>query len=115
MLSSMEEKDVNPTCPEDVSLYVSPWVSGTRAGAYFGPLCTEMFVADTKSEKNREKCFINAEKKLLLLIKTKAHKLGANSVVGLEITVDPFHKTEEGTEGILLVAVGTAAKLEPLF
>ena len=39
-----------------------------------------------------------------------------NAVVGLEVTLDPFARKEEtDASGLRLHAVGTAAKLEPLF
>ncbi len=46
----------------------------------------------------------------------KARSLGANAVVGLEVTLDPFARSAENeATGLRLHAVGTAAKLEPLF
>ena len=31
----------------EVQLYTSPWVTGTRAAAYFGPICAERFLRDS--------------------------------------------------------------------
>ena len=56
-----------------------------------------------------------AERELLESLRDKARGLGANAVVGLEVTLDPFALSEKGTTGLRLHAVGTAAKLEPLF
>jgi hypothetical protein len=89
----------NRSMTEDVELYTSPWVSGTRAAAYFGPI----------------EGWTKAERELLESLRDKARGLGANAVVGPEVTLDPFGKSEEGATGLRLHAVGTAAKLEPLF
>ncbi len=99
----------------DVELYTSPWVSGTRAAAYFGPISSELFLPDDSLE-DRTEAWIRAERELLESLRDKARTLGANAVVGLEVTLDPFARNEEkdGT-GLHLHAVGTAAKLEPLF
>jgi uncharacterized protein YbjQ (UPF0145 family) len=99
---------------EDVELYTSPWVSGTRAAAYFGPISTELFLED-KTVDDRSEAWSKAERELLESLRDKARALGANAVVGLEVTLDPFALSEKGTTGLRLHAVGTAAKLEPLF
>jgi hypothetical protein len=100
---------------EDVELYTSPWVSGTRAAAYFGPISSELFLADDP-EMDRGEAWSKAERELLESLRDKARRLGANAVVGLEVTLDPFAQhTESGHKGLRLYAVGTAAKLEPLF
>jgi hypothetical protein len=100
---------------EDVELYTSPWVSGTRAAAYFGPISSELFLEDDSVE-DRVEAWTKAERELLESLRDKARSLGANAVVGLEVTLDPFAKAPD-TEatGLKLHAVGTAAKLEPLF
>ncbi len=99
---------------EDVELYTSPWVSGTRAAAYFGPISSELFLED-QSVDDRAEAWTKAERELLESLRDKARGLGANAVVGLEVTLDPFSKSEAGVSGLRLHAVGTAAKLEPLF
>ena len=99
---------------EDVELYTSPWVSGTRAAAYFGPISTELFLED-ETVGDRSEAWSKAERELLESLRDKARGLGANAVVGLEVTLDPFALSEKGTTGLRLHAVGTAAKLEPLF
>ncbi len=99
---------------EDVELYTSPWVSGTRAAAYFGPISTELFLKDEGID-DRSEAWAKAERELLESLRDKARALGANAVVGLEVTLDPVAVTDEGETGLKLHAVGTAAKLEPLF
>jgi uncharacterized protein YbjQ (UPF0145 family) len=104
----------NRPAVEDVELYTSPWVSGTRAAAYFGPINTELFLEDDLVD-DRSAAWSKAERELLEALRDKARALGANAVVGLEVTLDPFAKSESGETGLRLHAVGTAAKLEPLF
>ena len=101
---------------EDVELYTSPWVSGTRAAAYFGPISSELFLPDDSVE-DRSAAWTRAERELLESLREKARTLGANAVVGLEVTLDPFAQScdNEKDTGLHLHAVGTAAKLEPLF
>jgi uncharacterized protein YbjQ (UPF0145 family) len=107
------EAKVSPE--KDVELYTSPWVSGTRAAAYFGPISSELFLEDAHVE-DRSAAWSKAERELLEALRDKARALGANAVVGLEVTLDPFAQAPEtGSTGLRLHAVGTAAKLEPLF
>ena len=99
----------------DVELYTSPWVSGTRAAAYFGPISSELFLQDDQVE-DRSSAWTKAERELLESLRDKARLLGANAVVGLEVTLDPFARCPRSdATGLRLHAVGTAAKLEPLF
>jgi uncharacterized protein YbjQ (UPF0145 family) len=99
----------------DVELYTSPWVSGTRAAAYFGPISSELFL-DDGSVQDRSEAWSKAERELLESLRDKARGLGANAVVGLEVTLDPFARcSDTDATGLRLHAVGTAAKLEPLF
>ncbi len=100
---------------QDVELYTSPWVSGTRAAAYFGPISSELFLPDDEVE-DRTAAWTKAERELLESLRDKARVLGANAVVGLEVTLDPFARAgDSDITGLRLHAVGTAAKLEPLF
>jgi uncharacterized protein YbjQ (UPF0145 family) len=104
-----------PALDQDVELYTSPWVSGTRAAAYFGPISSELFLEDDSVE-DRTEAWSKAERELLESLRDKARSLGANAVVGLEVTLDPFARAPETEKtGLRLHAVGTAAKLEPLF
>lgn len=112
----MAEPSPEAEAPEaDVELYTSPWVSGTRAAAYFGPISSELFLPDDSLE-DRSAAWSRAERELLESLRDKARTLGANAVVGLEVTLDPFASAEDKeVTGLRLHAVGTAAKLEPLF
>lgn len=96
-----------------VELYLSPWVSGTRAAASFGPIHSEVFVVE-ELVRDRENEWLLAEEELLDLLARRAECLGANAIVGLELEADPF--AEIGVlRGLRLHATGTAAKLEPLW
>ena len=107
--------ETEPGTSADVDLYTSPWVSGTRAAAYFGPISAELFLDDA-TVGNRAEAWGKAEIELLESLRDKARMLGANAVVGLEVTLDPFAQSKQTrASGLLLHAVGTAAKLEPLF
>ncbi len=115
MSTSSTQPPVAPKTFEDVELYTSPWVSGTRAAAYFGPISSELFLEDDRVE-DRTEAWTKAERELLESLRDKARSLGANAVVGLEVTLDPFARAADGeSTGLRLHAVGTAAKLEPLF
>lgn len=110
-----EHPESKPAPDQDVELYTSPWVSGTRAAAYFGPISSELFLEDNSVE-DRTEAWTKAERELLESLRDKARSLGANAVVGLEVTLDPFARAAESdATGLRLHAVGTAAKLEPLF
>ena len=111
-----QQSATNPVSfDDDVELYTSPWVSGTRAAAYFGPISSELFLEDNAVE-DRSEAWTKAERELLESLRDKARTLGANAVVGLEVTLDPFARSAETDKtGLRLHAVGTAAKLEPLF
>lgn len=111
----MAPAEARSSAAEDVALYTSPWVSGTRAAAYFGPISAELFLEDDTVE-DRPAAWEKAERELLEGLRDKARGLGANAVVGLEVTLDPFaRQSDEGPTGLRLHAVGTAARLEPLF
>ena len=114
-MSGQASVDESPSLDQDVELYTSPWVSGTRAAAYFGPISSELFLEDDAVE-DRTEAWTKAERELLESLRDKARSLGANAVVGLEVTLDPFAKSADtDVTGLRLHAVGTAAKLEPLF
>jgi len=112
---SQQEVGTQVPFEEDVELYTSPWVSGTRADAYFGPISSELFLEDNDFE-DRSQAWGKGERELLESLRDKARTLGANAVVGLEVTLDPFARNSENdATGLRLHAIGTAAKLEPLF
>lgn len=100
-MTTYEAGRFDPNDPE-VQIFSSPWVSGTRAAAYFGPITVERLVPHGD---------VTALDEVLQDLKDKAKKLGANAVVGREITLDPFDES-----GLVKVTiVGTAANLAPLF
>jgi hypothetical protein len=100
---------------EETFLYTSPWVDGARAVAYFGPISYEIFLPDDKVV-NRSLAWFSAVENLLQNLHDKAKGIGANAVVRVEITLDPFGNDSVYHEktGLKLHVVGTAAKLEPL-
>lgn len=90
------------TDPDDVHLYTSPWVSGTRASAYFGPLSTRTDVGDGEElDTVFNRIFDEAQR--------MAATLGANSIVGVELIIDPYAVPP------YVSLTGTAAHLVPLF
>lgn len=98
-----------------MGLYTSPWVSGTRAAAYFGPISSYLFVQD-KPKGGRRAVWDRAMNELLSNLRDNAFSLGANAVVGLEVSADPFGISKESEEpGLALYAIGTAARLEDLW
>ena len=93
----------------DVELYWSPWVSGTRSAAYFGSVSSEFFLKGGIADEPLG--WEKAEHELLESLRDKARRLGANAVIGLAVTLDPFARSEEGESGMHLHAAGTAVKL----
>ena len=89
----MGETQIPLNSENDVELYTSPWVSGTRAAAYFGPISSELFLQDDQVE-DRSSAWSKAERELLESLRDKARLLGANAVVGLEVTLDPFARAQ---------------------
>lgn len=103
--------DAAPRGRPGVGLYTSPWVSGTRAAAYFGPISSELFLEDDPVE-SYPAVYSKAERELFESLCDKAHGLGANAVVGLDVTVDPFARhPKTDVTGLRLHAVGTAVDL----
>lgn len=90
------------TDPDDVHLYTSPWVGGTRAESYHGPISSTIHFIDTTS-------FEAALTLALDEIQQKCASLGGNSIVGVELCIDPFATSP------YVQIVGTSAKLVPLF
>lgn len=89
-----------------VEFYASPWVSGTRAAVYWGPVSAELIAALGMD-------FERAQAELLEDLRAEAlERTGgkANAIVGLEVTVDLWD-----AQGPRFRAVGTMALLEPLF
>ncbi len=100
-----------PLTAEDIKIYTSPWVSGTRAAAYFGPVSHEFSRVRPPGKKQREKFMLDSFVEILTGLRVIVLDMGGNAIVGLELQVDPFIRGN----GISWVATGTAAKLEALF
>jgi hypothetical protein len=98
-----------------VELYRSPWVSGTRAAAYFRPPIREELTFQWPKAEPRWFWLNQIFALVFLRLRKKAAELGANSVVGLEIDLDPWAVDETGHRCFRITVVGTAAQLEPLF
>lgn len=112
---SVTATEPEPVEWDGVALFTSPWVSGLKAASYFGPISVELW-ADDGVESEREAAWVKAEAKLLEKLREKAFQLGANAVVGLDITLNPFAvHSVTNVPGLYLHAVGTAAKLEKVF
>ncbi len=102
------------TSAADVKLFMGPWVAGTKASAYFGPIDAEAFVdnAGVKAGPAWEK----AELEVMEALKLKASELGANSVVSVELIADPWAKHREtGENGLRVTVIGSAALLLRVF
>ena len=97
-----------------VELHNAAWVGGTRAAAYYPPLICELFIGDDEVD-DREAAWSVAEADLLASMRERAAALGANAVLGVELSLDPFSLRCDGVTGLRLRATGTPALLEPLF
>ena len=78
-----------------VGLHVAPWVAGTIATDYFGPI--GVVVRDGDYERGMNRMFDALEE--------KTEALGGNNVVGMDIEIDPYADPPQ------FRAHGTAAKL----
>ncbi len=97
---------------ENVELFWSPWVSGTRSVTYLGPISSELFL-ESGLDHDRSGAWSKAERELLESIRDRARAVGANAVVGIEVTVDPFARSDAGVKGIRCSAAGTAVRIAP--
>ena len=89
-------------------------MSGTRAAAYFGPISAQAFV-DNRGDDSGV-AWEKAEVEVMDSLRLKTHALGGNAVVGVEVTADPWGTCKKtGATGLVVMAVGTAARLEALF
>jgi uncharacterized protein YbjQ (UPF0145 family) len=102
--------DEDRSMVEEIELHVSPWVSGTRSTVYFGTITSEFFLEGNLVDDCA--ALTKAEHELLDSLGDKARALGANAVLALEMTLDPFARSETGASGTRLYAVGTAVRLE---
>jgi hypothetical protein len=92
------------TDPDDVHLYTSPWVNGTRASNYYGPIS-----ATSQYPSQSDITFETALLHVFGKICETCSELGGNSVVGVELIIDPFSNPP------YVSMTGTAARLVPLF
>lgn len=102
---------LKPMTIEDIKIYTSPWVQGTRAAAYFGFVEYELSRARPQNAERRQEIMLKSFIDILTGLRAKVLDLGGNAIVGLEIDADPFVLGDI----IHWLARGTAAKLEPLF
>ena len=86
-----------------ISFYDSPWVPGTRAAAYFGPVRYSIIV------DYGEAVSIGMWDALEYMMR-RAHDMGGNSVVGLERSLIMLSCGDH----VKIDCVGTAARLEAL-
>lgn len=86
----------------DVLLSINPWVGGTRAKGYWGPIKIERMVSGPSWEEAIDAILEDAA--------DEARVRCCNAVVGMEITCDPYRPN-----GGHIRFEGTAADLEPLF
>jgi uncharacterized protein YbjQ (UPF0145 family) len=97
---------------EEIELHVSPWVSGARSAVYFGTITSDLFLEGNLVDDCT--ALTTAEHELLEALGDKARALGANAVLALEMSLDPFARSDAGASGTTLHAVGTAVRLEPV-
>jgi len=104
-----------------VAFYASPWVTGTRAAAYFGPISSQVFIANPVHSPEWfdlfDKVFANvAWKAKSLTLLEKREKRAWPACVGCEFTVDPFfERPNSDVKGTMVYLMGTCARLEPIF
>lgn len=94
----------------EITFSASPWISGTRAAAYFGPTGVERVLP----EAEREDLYDFLDETFDLLV-DKVQAIGGNALVGLEFSLDPFVYNDDGSVDIGVKIVGTGAKLESVF
>lgn len=97
----------------EVSLHSSPWVSGTRAHSYFGPLNLHVFVAD-EPVASRARRPDRRVRELLADARAEVRERGGNALVGIEVEADPFAEVRS-SHGTRVTIMGTVARLEPLW
>ncbi len=112
----VDEGERDESIFEDVQLSTSPWVSGTRSAVYFGPIHSELFLHDELPQNRVAACAMwgKAVQELLEALRDRARALGANAVVGLAVSLDPFARSKSGVKGMRLRSVGTAVRTDPL-
>ena len=83
-LLSPDQPTDDPKCPEDVSLSHVPWISGTRAQNYYGPVMEEILLPQCLDDWQ-----IRGIVTTLRRAQKAGFKLGANYLVGVEIEINP--------------------------
>ena len=111
-LLSPPDPVAEPKGAEDITLSHVPWISGTRAAAYYGPQVNEIEVPMCMEEWPL--------RGIVTVIRKAQHgtwELGGNYLVGVEIYVDHNPDFELPWVGRIarIKIVGTAAKLESLW
>ena len=102
------------TAPDEIKLFMGPWVPGTKSTAYFGPIGAEAFVDNAGDQAGP--AWEKAELEVMGALQLKASELGANSVVSVERTADPWALNREtGEVGLRVTVVGMAALLVRVF
>lgn len=96
---------------EGVSLFTVPWVTGTRAQAYYGSVEGRVFVPDWALGRNLGDAYAAAEELAHQRLRRAAREAGdANAIVALETTWE-LAADDGGTPGLRVTAIGTAARL----
>jgi uncharacterized protein YbjQ (UPF0145 family) len=91
--------------PSDVEIYPTPWVAGTKASRYLGPIHATVMVRCEVPQ-----CWQAGFRRVITKLQEQSWEMGGNAVVAVEVTLDPFAR-----QGVRLVACGTATELVPLF
>ena len=102
--------DPKITPPADIGIYETPWVGGTRVTEFLGPVAATGFVSYRTGQSSQ----LRAVTAWRPIVQAKASALGANVVIGFDLSFDPF-ATYRGRIGVRWTATGTAAHIEPLF
>lgn len=91
----------------DMDIYAQPWVAGTRASGYYGPVQAEAF-AEVGSEEEIDKTVQEVLRALCDRAK-EASNGAANAVVGTELSIEV-----RDDKHYRIHCVATVARLEPL-
>lgn len=68
-----------------IQFYASPWVQGTMVAAYFGPVGHELLFPD-----DGVLGWAEGMQRVIEIMAENAKSMGANAVVGCEMTLEPF-------------------------
>ena len=98
-------------CRLDGCLFTSPWVPGTRAAGYYGPVEYVEVIPSPAHRRNRPRTWERGILRALRRLVRELRRRGGNSLVGLEVSLDPFH----ADGGLRVRVLGTGATLEPLW